>query len=108
VTSGKSKVGVGVIVGVGEIVGVGVMVGVLVWVRVGVAVAVGMREGVGESVGVKLAVKEAVGVELEGVVLSALQAERMNREGKMNQDNNFILDGEYSCIYSINDEQTPS
>jgi len=71
-------------------VGVGVMVGGRVWVGVGVAVAVGKGEGVGESVGVKLAVKEAVGVELEAVVLSALQAERMNREGKMNQDNIFI------------------
>ncbi len=96
----------GVIVGVGEMVGVGVMVGVRVRVGVGVAVAVGKGEGVGESVGVKLAVKEAVGVELEAVVLSALHAERMNREGKMNQDSIFIRDGEFSCIKSINDEQT--
>jgi hypothetical protein len=56
VTSGKSKVGVGVIVGVGVMVGVGVIVGV--FVVVGVAVDV----EVGEEVLVKVGVKDAVGV----------------------------------------------
>jgi hypothetical protein len=45
VTSGKSKVGVGVMVGVSVMVGVGVMVGVAV--GVGVSVGVGVKVGVG-------------------------------------------------------------
>ena len=48
VTSGKSKVGVGVIVGVGVMEGVRVMVGV----EVGVAVFVGVTVGVSVEVGV--------------------------------------------------------
>jgi hypothetical protein len=56
VASGKSKVGVGVIVGVGVMVGVGVIVGV--FVVVGVAVDV----EVGEEVLVKVGVMDAVGV----------------------------------------------
>ncbi len=54
--SGKSKVGVGVIVGVGVMVGVGLIVGVGVIVGVDVLVAVGMElfVGVGVSKGVGL------------------------------------------------------
>jgi hypothetical protein len=65
-TSGKSKVGVGVIVGVGVMVGVGVIVGVNVWVGVLVCVAVGKGDGVndGDGRGAKVAVKV---IEGEGV-----------------------------------------
>lgn len=69
VTSGKSKVGVGVIVGVGVMVGVGVIVDVSVIVGVGVKV--------GEGVLVKVGVKEAVGVWLDvgvGVPKRAIDA----------------------------------
>jgi hypothetical protein len=58
VTSGKSKVGVGVIVGVGVMVGVGVIVSVLVAEGVNVGV------GVGEAVFVWVGENEAVGVRL--------------------------------------------
>jgi hypothetical protein len=59
VTSGKSKVGVGVMVGEGVIVGVRVMVGVNDWVGVRINVEVG--SGVGEYVRVGCGVCVEVG-----------------------------------------------
>jgi hypothetical protein len=77
VTSGKSKVGVGVIVGVSVIVGVNVMVAVGVDVRVGVIVAVGVLVGVtvAVDVGVDMAVCVivAVGVDPANIAIGVLQ-----------------------------------
>jgi len=66
VTSGKSKVGVGVIVGVGVMVGEGVIVGVSVWVGVLVCVAVGKGDGVNDGDGSCVLVAVKV-IEVEGV-----------------------------------------
>lgn len=60
ITSGKSKVGVGVIVGVRVIVGVNVSVGVLVCVAVGTGDGVNDGDGLGVLVAVKVA--EGIGV----------------------------------------------
>jgi len=56
VASGKSKVGVGVIVGVALGVGVSVSVGVIVMVGVSVSVAVAVDVGVEDDVGVEVGV----------------------------------------------------
>lgn len=98
--SGKSKVGVGVIVGVGVmvgvgvIVGVGVMVGVDVFVGVGVGVRVGVCVGVELGAGVRLGVdvSVAVGDELE-LQLAAIKDRKTTREGKNRRllANNFII-----------------
>ena len=101
VTSGKSKVGVGVIVGVGDMVGVKVIVGVKVLVTVGVGVAVGTGEGEGEFVGVKLAVKEAVGVEVGEAIISGPQAERKINKGTNSNNKAHLPVHKISCFLLI-------
>jgi hypothetical protein len=61
VTSGKSKVGEGVIVGVGVMEGVRVMVGVRLGVKVGVEEGVSVKVGVCVKVGVWVGVSVGVG-----------------------------------------------
>jgi hypothetical protein len=68
-TSGKSKVGVGVIVGVRVMVAVSVMVGVLL--KISVAVEVGVRVMVGVSVMVGVLVMEGVAEKCLAVLVAS-------------------------------------
>jgi len=82
VTSGKSKVGVGVIVGVGVMVGVGVIVGVFVAVGDGVSVEVGegvlLKVGVNDAVGVWLGVGVRVPKREDGALQPAIAMVKIN------------------------------
>ena len=79
VTSGKSKVGVGVMVGVSVIVGVGVFVGVSV--MVGVKVGVGVSVGV--AVYVAVGVSVGVGVGVANSASGALQLLKTNANARV-------------------------
>ena len=86
VTSGKSKVGVGVIVGVGVMVGVGVTVGVSVIVEVyvgdgvcvGVAVNVGVELGVCVDVG---AARNARGTPQPEITIATINIDKLAMTG---------------------------
>jgi len=88
-TSGKSKVGVGVMDGVGVMVGVGVIVGVSVWVGLSVKIAVGNGVGVkvGNGFGVRVAVKITVWVDVgELGIDSWLEHPAMNNNPRIDNE----------------------
>lgn len=104
VASGKSKVGVGVIVGVGVMVGVGVIVGVSVMVGVdvfvgvgegvcaGVSVSVGVELGVGVRLGVRVSVELDNASELQPVNNSTNRINMKTIMRRRSMSNNFIID----------------
>jgi hypothetical protein len=101
VTSGKSKVGVGVIVGVEVIVGVRVIVDVDVWVADEVRVAVGTGDGevggVGVLVPVGFIVGDAVGLGDVNKLKLPLQATIMNSNGNNIQIEDIFLKSNLIC-----------